>query len=116
MTTPITPFDVVLVPFPFSDLSTTKQRPCLALASIRQKGRPDHVIVAMMTSQVDGLSFPHDLRVQDLAAAGLPKPSLIRLAKVITLETGMIKKKLGTLSAADRKSVQSQLKLLFSLS
>lgn len=106
----ITTFDVVLVAFPFSDLSRRKQRPCLVLSVVHPKGVPPHVLVAMMTSQLEGVGFPHDLQVNDWKAAGLPKPTLVRISKVVTLEEGLIHKKIGRLSAPDCRKVRESLR------
>ncbi len=109
----MTPFDLVLLPFPFADLRSTKQRPCLVLASFRPAGLTDHYIVAMVTSRLDGFSFPGDTRLARWSEAGLPKPSLVRVAKVVTVERSLIRKKLGTVQATDREAVRRQFRRLF---
>ena len=108
-----TPYDVVLVPFPFADLSTNKRRPCLVLARLSPKGLPRHFVVCMITSQLAGVSFPHDHVLGDYAAAGLPKPSLVRVAKLVTVEQSVLLKKLGTLSMRDRAKVRDNVNALF---
>ena len=110
----MTPFDVVLVPFHFTDLSQVKKRPCLVLAVISPKRLNLHCVVAMMTSNRDGLSFPHDIELHDWEAAGLPKPTLARLDKLVTLDAKLILRKLGNLSKKDRVEVRRQGKRLFS--
>lgn len=109
-----TPFDVVLVPFPFSDTVAAKQRPCLVLASIQPTRLPEHVVVCMMTSQVDGLAFPFDCTVKNIAKAGLPKPTIVRVSKLVTLDSTLIRKRLGSLATEDAETVKEQLDALFS--
>ena len=65
-------FDVVVVPFPFTDRSTTKRRPALVLSDARnfnqQVGRS---VLAMITSTKNS-DWPLDLEIKDLDSAGLP--------------------------------------------
>jgi mRNA interferase MazF len=112
MTKSIIPFDVILVPFPFSNLQAAKLRPCLVLAAMKPARYPLHLVVAMMTSHLEK-HFPHDLLLEGPSEAGLPKPTLIRLAKLVTIDSTLIKKKLGSLSKADRKQVEKEWRKLF---
>lgn len=105
----MTPFDVVLVPFPFTDLSRTKQRSCLILAATKPKGLNERYVVAMMTSHLRGLSFVSDVVLQEWKNTGLPKPTLVRLAKVVTIERKLIRRKIGRLRASDQKAVERRL-------
>jgi len=106
----MTPYDVVLVPFPFTNLSATKKRPCLVLASFAPSKLTEHLIVAMMTSNLASIAFPADIEVKDLNTAGLPKATLIRLAKVVTIDGSIVDKKLGRLSKSDQARVCTELK------
>ncbi len=110
----MTPFDIVLVSFPFSDLSTKKLRPCLVLATVRTRALSNLAVVAMMTSQIEGRRFPHDVMVSKWQESGLPKATLVRLAKVVTLEQSMVHKTLGKLDKKDRQAVRTHLGELFS--
>ena len=109
----MTPFDVVLVPFPFADLRSSKRRPCLVLSGFKPRGLREHVIVAMITSQLSGPRFPFDVELEKYQAAGLPKPSLVRLGKIVTLDSSLIVKQLGTLTAADKRLVKAEFEKLF---
>lgn len=111
----ITPFDVALVPFPFADLSTSKRRPCLVLAMLAPKRLPRHYVVCMITSQLDGLAFEYDHQLEDFSTPGLPKPSLVRVAKLVAIEQAMLLKRLGKLAAPDREQVRQKLRHLFQL-
>lgn len=101
-----TTFDLVLVPFPFSDLSSTKKRPCLVIKRYEVRKLGAFLIASMITSQLEGFSFPGDLRIRDWKEAGLPKPSLIRLGKVVSIEESIVLKKLGKLSTFDQKAIR----------
>jgi len=111
----ITPFDVALVPFPFADLSTNKRRPCLVLAKLAPKRLPAHYVVCMITSQLHGVAFAFDHLLADFATPGLPKPSLVRVGKLVTVEQSMLIKRLGKLAGADREQIRQNLKQLFQL-
>lgn len=109
----MTTFDIILVPFPFADLRSTKRRPCLVLRSFKIKGLGELMIIAMVTSNLGGIEFPGDLQLQDITAAGLPKPSMVRLSKVVTIEAKLIKKKLGSLGRSDRSFVVKEFKKFY---
>ncbi|MFN0169736.1 MAG: type II toxin-antitoxin system PemK/MazF family toxin [Bryobacteraceae bacterium] len=110
----MTPFSLVLLPFPFTDLSANKQRPCLVLVNFRPFGLGRHSIVAMVTSQLTGLTFPGDTQISAWVAAGLPK-SLVRLAKVVTVEESLIRKRLGQLQLADQMAIRVNFESLFAV-
>ncbi|MFN9676021.1 MAG: type II toxin-antitoxin system PemK/MazF family toxin [Betaproteobacteria bacterium] len=92
--------DVILVPFPFTDQSTTKQRPAVVISSSSYNSqRPDLILLAI-TSQVRAtLSFGEAL-VANLQTAGLIKPSVFK-PLVTTIEQSLVIKRLGRLSTND---------------
>ncbi|PYJ23842.1 MAG: type II toxin-antitoxin system PemK/MazF family toxin [Verrucomicrobia bacterium] len=103
--------DVVLVPFPFTDLSATKQRPALVLSPERlNKIRPD-LVLAAITSRVPAALDEDEilLSASELGAAGLPKPSIIKLGKIFTIHQGLIRKKLGNIGEATLENVRQKL-------
>ncbi len=106
--------NVVLLPFPFTDLRTTRQRPCVILSAFQPRGLAEHYVVAMVTSQLSGLVFPGDTVLVKWSEAGLPKPSLVRLAKAVTVDGSLIRRKLGMLPESDRKVIRRQFRQVFS--
>ena len=77
--------DIVLVPFPFTDLSAIKQRPALVTSPDRlNDARPDLVVVAI-TSQIPAALGEDEVRLPDaeLAACGLPKQSIVKPGKIL---------------------------------
>ncbi len=110
-TTSFSQGDVVLVPFPFTDLSAVKQRPTLVLSPDRlNKGRID-VIVAAITSQIPDVIGEDDIFLSDAdrRTAGLPKASIIKLGKIFTIHQGLIRKKLGRLPDSTVETILQKL-------
>ena len=105
--------DVVVVPFPFTDLQTVKRRPALVLATVSSRSFPDLVVVAMITSQLEGETITGDCKIAKWKEAGLLHPSNVRLAKVVSLETTVLLNKLGSLQKEDRAGVKKELKKVF---
>ena len=103
-------FDIVVVPFPFIDIETSKNRPALIISSSENFSK-DALVMAMITSALH-TPWPLDVKIKDLDAAGLPVPSLIRM-KLFTLDYRLVIRKAGTLSAKDQVSFSKNLKLLF---
>jgi mRNA interferase MazF len=101
-------FDVVLVPFPFTDKDGAKRRPALVLSCARAFGDPaGHSVLAMITSSKHP-SWPLDTEIDDLVEAGLPAPSKVRM-KLFTLDHRLVIAKVGTLSPADSARVAESL-------
>jgi len=98
--TPCKHGQVILVPFPFTDLSTVKQRPALVISSDEFNDESGDVIIAAITSNVDPYRDSVDVYVLsgvEQTQAGLPKESAIRLGKIITLDQRLIRSELGSL-------------------
>ncbi len=97
-------FDVVVVPFPFTDRAAVKRRPALALSdSAAFDAKVGQSVLAMITS-AEHSDWPLDTAITDLKAAGLPSPSIVRM-KLFTLDHQLILRKAGSLGAKDRAAV-----------
>ena len=102
-------FEVLTVPFPFTDKAQVKRRPALVLSSHAAFGRKaGHSVMAMITS-AQNPAWPLDVPISDLVAAGLPAPSVVRM-KLFTLDHRFIITKRGELSEKDRRAVSRALK------
>lgn len=102
--------DVVLVPFPFTDLTATKQRPALVISNDSLNARGADVVLLAITSQIPASLRPEEFLIPaaDQRACGLPKLSLIKLTKVITLHQSLFLKRLGVLPSATLVQVKSR--------
>ncbi|MGD7037058.1 type II toxin-antitoxin system PemK/MazF family toxin [Methylotuvimicrobium buryatense] len=118
MTSPIVTYscyDIVKVPFPFTDRQSSKNRPALVLSVDKTFNSPiGHSVMSMITSAKHS-GWPLDTQIENLMAAGLPSPFIIRL-KLFTLDNRLILAKLGQFASADQIAVEQRLKTLFCLS
>jgi len=95
-------FDIVIVPFPFTDRRASKRRPALALSSEAFSTESGHTVLAMITSAANP-PWPMDVAI-DAARGGLHAPSKVRL-KLFTLDNRLILRKAGSLAESDRRAV-----------
>jgi mRNA interferase MazF len=101
---------IVLTPFPYSDLTGTKLRPVLML---RQASRFDDWLVCMVSSQVqqaeanlDAILTPADA---DFANSGLKVPSVLRLSRLAVLDGSLLLGSIGTISEERLMNVRQRL-------
>jgi mRNA interferase MazF len=109
----VRPGDVVLVRFPFADTASTKKRPALVLSAVARGRRHRLATVAMITSQVEALRLDGDVNLAGWHKAGLLHPSLLRLAKVATVDGDLVDKTIGRLAAEDQRAVRGAFRELF---
>ncbi|OGR12636.1 MAG: transcriptional regulator [Desulfobacterales bacterium RIFOXYA12_FULL_46_15] len=107
-------FDVVVVPFPFTDQNTEKRRPALVLSDHKNfNDITENCVLAMITSAKNP-DWPLDAPISSIKEAGLPAPSKVRM-KLFTLDSRLIVKKIGDLSLKDQKAVKISLQKLMLL-
>ena len=101
--------DIVLIPFPFTNLEGVKKRPAIIL----YKGELD-VVVSFITTQLKW-SEQTDVIVEPDETNRLKKISLIRTSKLATLEIELIIGKIGELKKEKLKELDIKLKKVFGL-
>ncbi len=106
---------VVLVLFPFDDLTSAKLRPAVCLTD--PIGSHRHVVLAFITSQIPEDVLETDVVLDssrdDFSTTGLRVSSTIRLHRLMTVTTSVIQRELGKLSAQMRCEVNKKLQKLF---
>lgn len=105
---PIRCWDVVRVDFPYADEPTVRPRPALVIATPEATTAFGLAWVLMITSARHA-PWPYDVTITDLTSTGLPRPSLIRTAKIATIDRRLITT-VGHLSPQDRHAVSAGLK------
>jgi len=108
---------IVLVPFPFDDMTASKVRPALCLTD--PIGPHRQVVVAFVSSQmpvdIAATDVLLDPQRQEFGATGLRVASVLRLHRLVTLTTALIHRELGKLSQAWQHEVDQKLVILFGL-
>ena len=99
--------DVIRVPFPDTDRAARQWRPALVVSTARLEELHGLVWVVMITS-AENRGWPDDVEVANIETAGLPVPSLIRSAKIATLDARDASK-LGRISAIQLGQVTRRL-------
>lgn len=94
------------MPFPFTDQTTTKQRPAVVISSSGYNAhRPDLILLAITSQVRASLSFG-EILVTDWQTAKLIKPSVFK-PLITTIEQALVIKRLGRLSANDATSLRA---------
>jgi len=113
----MTKYKVVLVPFPFDDLSSAKVRPAVCLT--KPIGPFRHVVLAFITSKVPEDPLETDIILlsddEDFELSGLRVSSTIQLHRMITANIHLIRRELGQLSTKQQETIKGKLKSLFDL-
>jgi mRNA interferase MazF len=113
----VTKYKVVLVPFPFDDLSSSKVRPAVCLTD--PIGPHRHVVLAFVTSRLTPNPGETDLIIEaddiDFASTGLRVSSTLQVHRLMTATTTLIRRELGQLSPKMQTEVNRRLRKLFDL-
>lgn len=110
-------YKIVLVPFPFNDLSSQKVRPAICLTDeIHPFG---HIVLAFITSRIFANTSDTDFVVEakdaNFVETGLKVSSTIRLHRLITISKTIIRRELGEMSKDKHKEVENRLRKLFKI-
>ena len=97
--------EVVAVEFPFTDMQRRKRRPGVVLAIDL-----NDLLLARITTHEP--RDPFDVPLQDWAAIGLPKPSTVRLVKLISIDARLVHHSIGVLSQTDRTNLAQSVERL----
>jgi PemK-like protein. len=99
--------EIVLLPIPFTDLTSRKVRPAIVLG---HSSHPGDLFVAPISSQLQNVAIP----LRDWRAAGLNVPCGVK-SQIATIEDRLVVKSVGSLSSADQAALDAQLRTWLSL-
>ena len=90
--------DIVLVPIPFTDLTSKRRRPVVVVSNNGYNRKAEDIVVVAMTSNLKPAAYSFIVTSADLAVGSLKRPSRIRVDKIYTLAQSIVVKKFGQLS------------------
>ena len=102
--------DIVLIIFPFTDLSGNKLRPALVIAET-----PTDVISLFITAQLKWREVTDVILIPD-NNNGIKKQSLLRISKIATLDKRLVKGRLGSVSKSVQQDIDINLKEFLQIS
>ncbi|KAF5416502.1 MAG: hypothetical protein C5S48_02690 [Candidatus Methanogaster sp.] len=103
--------DIVLVPFPFTDLTAVKKRPALVVSANWYNKRYRDVVLVAVTSRVPHILDELDYRIteSDFKTGKLYKDSVVKLGKVFTIENSLIHRKVCGLRSQTMEEILDRL-------
>jgi len=101
--------DIVLLPFPFTDLSTAKRRPVLVLSRASFNTQSPDFVVCAITSNLSNTANSVLIDGKDMARGRLPTTSRIKVAKLATLSQSLVLKAVGRITPVVLQRVRKEL-------
>lgn len=107
--------NIVLVPFPFSDLSSIKQRPALILSNREHNTHNEDIICCAITSNPREYAQSIKIAKSDLERGGLHLDSVVKPNKIFTLHQSLVRKAVGKLNAAKTEEIIKNLNIFIEI-
>ena len=92
--------DIVLIPVPFTDLSSQKRRPVIVISNNAYNHKTRDFVVVAMTSNLEAVDFSFTITSSDLERGSLNRPGKVRVDKIYTLSQSIIVKTFGRVNPA----------------
>ena len=102
--------DIVLVKFPFTDLSNIKLRPALVLSPLGNEGDVVLVFISSQIHKKESIDISLKQDDKDFSKTGLKKESIIKTRKLMTLNQKIILGKIGTLPQEKIEELEGKLR------
>ena len=100
--------EILIVPFPFSDLIGIKQRPVLVLSKTDSNKNREDIITCGITSNIKDVNNSVLINNENLMNGEIPKTSRIKVDKLFTLEKSIVKKSIGRLDKVTFDKVKKE--------
>jgi len=107
--------DIVLVPFPFTDLSKEKVRPAVVISAENDVNVSVAFISSIIPEEPTAVDFVLSESQPDFSVTGLKRSSVFKMNKVLTLERSKILRRLGRVSPSIHRELDIRFKLAFGI-
>ena len=87
--------EIVLIPVPFTDLSSTKRRPVIVISNRAYHQATSDIVVVAMTSNPASVPYSFSITSADLQRGALNRPGMVRVDKIYTLAQTLIVRSFG---------------------
>ena len=104
--------DIVLIPIPFTDLSSQKRRPVIVISNDDYNGKTSDILVVALTSNPQAVEYSFTITSTDLAKGQLKRPSRVRVDKVYTLSQSIVVRKFGEVKSSVLTQIRETLEAL----
>jgi mRNA interferase MazF len=106
--------DIVLIPVPFTDLSSQKRRPVMVISNNLYNRRGDDLFVVALTSNPQPTKFSFTITSSDLERGTLNRPGKVRVDKIYTLSQSIVVKTFGRVNSQVLDTIRNTLQDLIS--
>lgn len=106
------PGDIVLLPFPHTDLKRSKRRPALVLSSRTYNEGPD-IVVCAVTSNLKNAAYSVTLLPTEMAEGKLILPSRVKVGKLASVDQRLVIRRVGRIKPAVMRQVWKEFHSLF---
>lgn len=107
--------NIILIPIPFTDLSSSKRRPVLVLSNNDYNSKTDDIVVAAITSNNLLKDYSINITTDDLIDGNLKVDSCIRVDKIYTLSKNIVIKSFGTVNNNIMEKVKNKISELMEI-
>ena len=104
--------DILLIPIPYSDLTSNKKRPVLVLSNDEYNTKTEDIIVVAITSNITSKEYSILISNKDMQEGNLHVNSCIRVDKIYTLSQSIVIKKFGAVKPEIINNVKEKLRKL----
>ena len=104
--------DIVLIPIPFTDLSSQKRRPVIVISNNGYNHKSQDIVVVAMTSNPATVDYSFTITSSDLEQGNLNRPSKVRVDKIYTLSQAIVVKTFGRVNPNILDQIRKQLRAL----